>query len=166
MQNPKSKIQNPKLALLLAIDPGANGAYAIRFPDGTTTATRFTSESDFLEAMFTLASQAAQNSTPVTAYIEQVGGYVGKAQPGSAMFNFGRNFGYILGICQALAFTVELIRPQTWQKAYPTRTTKTQNATQHKRELKDHATRLFPTLKPTLATADALLILHHATKQQ
>jgi hypothetical protein len=152
--------------ILLAIDPGANGAYAIRYPDGTTTATRFTSESDFLEAMFTLASLAAQEQITVTAYIEQVGGYVGKAQPGSAMFNFGRNFGYILGICQALAFTVNLIRPQTWQKSYPTRTTKTQNATQHKRELKDHATRLFPTLKPTLATADSLLILHHATKQQ
>ena len=150
--------------ILLAIDPGANGAYAIRYPDGTTTATRFTSESDFLEAMFTLASQAAQKQIPVTAYIEQVGGYVGKEQPGSAMFNFGRNFGYIFGICQALAFTVELIRPQAWQKSFPTRTTKTQNATQHKRELKDHATRLYPTLKPTLATADALLILHHATK--
>ena len=116
--------------------------------------------------MYTLEALAEEKVIPVTAYIEQVGGYVGKAQPGSAMFNFGRNFGYILGICQALAFTVELIRPQTWQKAYPTRTTKTQNATQHKRELKDHATRLFPTLKPTLATADALLILHHATKQQ
>ena len=148
----------------LAIDPGASGAYAIRYPSGFTEAYPYTCDSDFLEAMSTLATRAAQEHHLVTCTIEQVGGYVGKAQPGSAMFNFGRNFGYTLGVCQALGFQINLVRPQAWQKLFPTKTKKNQNSAQHKRELKDHAARLYPALKPTLKTADALLILHYATR--
>ena len=148
----------------LAIDPGASGAYAIRYPDGTTEAHPFTCDSDFLSTMSNLASRAKQEHHSVTCTIEQVGGYVGKAQPGSSMFNFGRNFGYVLGVCQAFGFQIILTRPQVWQKAFPTKTKKNQNSAQHKRELKDHATRLYPALKPTLKTADALLILHYSTR--
>jgi len=31
------------------------------------------------------------------AFLEKVGGFTGKGQPGSAMFKFGRSFGFILG---------------------------------------------------------------------
>ena len=147
---------------IIAIDPGAHGAYAIRYHGGSTTVCNYTSESDLCEALQDLATEATANNHTVTAYIEQVGGFVGKAQPGSSMFKFGRNFGFILGVCQALRFTIYLIPPQKWQKAYPTPTTKTKNAAQHKRELKDHAARLFPHTKVTLANADALLLLHYA----
>lgn len=150
-------------SITIAIDPGAHGAYAILYPGGYATVYPYTSESDLCEALRDLATEAEANSHTVTAYIEQVGGYVGQAQPGSAMFKFGRNFGFILGLCQALGFCIHLITPQKWQKAYPTPTTKTKNAAQHKRELKDHAARLYPRNKVTLATADALLILHYAT---
>lgn len=152
--------------IILGIDPGAKGAYAVRWEDGRTTAARFDSESGFLDSMLEIADKATIEGLTVTAYIEQVGGFVGKAQPGSHMFNFGRNFGFLLGVCQALAFKVELVRPQVWQKAYPTRTSKTENGTQHKRELKDHAARLYPQQKVTLANADALLILDYATKKE
>lgn len=152
--------------ILLAIDPGAKGAIAIRWQDASITTHPFTTESDLIETLKDVAYALDLEGTPVTAYIEQVGGYIGKAQPGSSMFNFGRNFGFILGTCQALGFKIHLVTPAKWQKQYPTRTTKTQNAAQHKRELKDHAARLYPTLKPTLATADALLILDYAIHQQ
>lgn len=152
--------------ILLAIDPGAHGALAIRWQDHSVTTHPFTSESDLLDTLKDIYSYVENEQQTVTAYIEQVGGYIGKAQPGSAMFNFGRNFGFILGTCQALGFKIHLVTPAKWQKQYPTRTTKTQNATQHKRELKDHAARLYPSLKPTLATADALLILDYAIHQQ
>ncbi len=152
--------------IIIGIDPGANGAYAVRYADGSSIAHRFTSESDFIEGMREIAQAADIERADVTAYIEQVGGYVGKAQPGSSMFNFGRNYGFQLGVCQAFSFRVELVRPQVWQKAYPTKTGKKDNASQHKRELKDHAARLYPREKVTLANADALLILDYATKKE
>lgn len=152
--------------IILAIDPGAHGAYAIRYPGGNTAVYPFTSESDLCEALRDLAAEAEANGHTVTAYIEQVGGYVGKAQPGSAMFKFGRNFGFVLGVCQALGMRIELVRPQVWQKCYPTKTTKAENGAQHKRELKDHAARLYPGKRVTLGNADALLILDYATKKE
>jgi hypothetical protein len=51
-----------------------------------------------------------------TAFVEQVGGYTGKGQPGSAMFKFGRSFGFTLGVLQTLGVRVELVQPQKWQK--------------------------------------------------
>ncbi len=149
--------------ITLAIDPGAKGALAILYPGGYTAVYNYISESDLLEHLRSIASEAEANDYAVNAYLEKVGGYVGSPQPGSAMFKFGRNFGFILGACQALSFAVNLIPPQKWQKNYPTPTTKTKNAAQHKRELKDHAARLFPNNKVTLVNADALLILHYAT---
>lgn len=153
-------------SIIIGIDPGANGAFAIRYQDGSSFAHRFTSDSDFLESMREIAEASDIDNAEVTVYIEQVGGFVGKAQPGSSMFNFGKNFGFQLGVCQAFSFRVELVRPQVWQKAYPTKTSKKENETQHKRELKDYAARLFPKEKVTLATADALLILDYATKKE
>lgn len=148
--------------ITLAIDPGANGAFAVSYPDGSVSAHKFTSESDFLDSMQELATQANLENLQITAFVEQVGGFVGKAQPGSAMFNFGRNFGFILGTCQALRFQIILIPPQRWQKLFPTSAKKNTSPTLHKRQLKDHAARLFPQLKVTLANADALLMLHYA----
>lgn len=152
--------------IILAIDPGAKGAYAIRWPSGSSAVCKFESESDFLDDMRVIAEQANIDGHEVTAYIEQVGGYVGKAQPGSAMFKFGRNFGFILGVCQALGMRIELVRPQVWQRSYPTKTTKTENGAQHKRELKDHAARLYPGKRVTLGNADALLLLDYAKKKE
>lgn len=152
--------------IIIAIDPGASGAFAVRWNNGGTWAQPFKSESDFLESMQDIAKKAGHEGQAVTVYIEQVGGFVGKAQPGSSMFNFGRNFGFLLGVCQALSFKVELVRPQVWQKSYPCKTGKNENGAQHKRELKDHAVRLYPKQKVTLATADALLILDYAAKRE
>ena len=155
--------------VLLAIDPGAKGAYAVQLgtdPDGAVGVQTFSSESDFCEGMQWLANYAGERDERIICYLEQVGGYVGQAQPGSAMFKFGRNFGFILGVCQALGMRIELVRPQLWQKGYPTKTTKTENGAQHKRELKDHAARLYPGKKVTLGNADALLILDYAKKKE
>lgn len=151
--------------ILLAIDPGAKGAYAID-QDGAGGVYSFRSESDFCESMQWLAQYARERGESIICYLEQVGGYVGQAQPGSAMFKFGRNFGFILGVCQALGMRIELVRPQAWQKCYPTKTTKTENGAQHKRELKDHAARLYPGKRVTLGNADALLLLDYAKKKE
>lgn len=98
-------------------------------------------------------------------FMEQVGGFTGKGQPGSAMFSFGRNFGFILGVFQALGVRVELVRPQKWQKPLSLGTASgCTSRSEWKNKLKSCAQRLYPALKPTLSTADAILILDFGLK--
>jgi len=60
---------------------------------------------------------------------------------------------------------VELVRPQKWQKALGLGSASgCASKTEWKNKLKAAAQRLYPHLKPTLATADALLILDFARR--
>jgi len=93
------------------------------------------------------------------AYVEEVGGFIGRPQPGSAMFKFGRNFGFILGVLQCSGFRIELVRPQKWQKHFGLGGKKDSSTTEWKNKLKSKAQQLFPSIKVTLKTSDALLIL-------
>jgi hypothetical protein len=97
--------------------------------------------------------------------IEEVSGYIGVAQPGSAAFKFGRNFGFLLGALQTLGVRVELIKPQRWQKALGLGNSRNfRSKTAWKNKLKGAAQRLHPQLKLTLATADAVLLLEFALR--
>src|SRR5690606_26138113 len=89
---------------------------------------------------------------------ELVGGYVGgKGNTGSSMFAFGDGYGYMRGLITAYHIPLHLVRPQTWQKGIPGLAGN--EKPQRKRALKEHAGRLFPSLKGvTLKTCDALLI--------
>jgi hypothetical protein len=107
----------------------------------------------------------AAEPTEAVVVVEEVSGYIGKAQPGSSAFKFGRNFGFILGVLQTLGVRVELVRPQKWQKALSLGSASgCASKTEWKNKLKGAAQRLYPHLKPTLATADALLILDYARR--
>ena len=101
---------------------------------------------------------------PHVAYVEKVTGYIGKAHPASRMFNFGVNFGVILGVLHGTGSEVELIRPQEWQK--PLGLPKAEDKMEHKRALKREADKLFPNLKLTMKTCDAALILHYALNKK
>jgi hypothetical protein len=99
------------------------------------------------------------------AFVEQVGGFIrGNPTPGSAMFNFGRNFGFILGSLQTLGIRIELIRPQDWQRSVGVGTSNGLKKNAWKNKLKQRAQQLYPEQKVTLNTADALLILEYGTK--
>ena len=98
--------------------------------------------------------------------LEEVSGFAGKAQPGSAMFRFGEHFGFIKGVVQALEIRLVLVRPQVWQKGFGLGTASAcASKTIWKNKLKAEAQRRFPHLNVTLKTADALLILEHAISE-
>jgi hypothetical protein len=99
------------------------------------------------------------NPEDQTVFLEEVGGYTGKAQPGSAMFTFGRNTGFLIGAIMALGFRLEMVRPQVWQKVMGCMTKGDKNVSKRK------AQELFPSMKVTHATADALLIAAYGAKQ-
>lgn len=160
--------------LFLAIDPGASGGMA--WNDITGTRTNCIGMPDNYQSIAALLKLKTWNKPIVI--MEQVSGFIGKAQPGSAMFSFGENYGFLKGVIQTLDLRLILVTPQRWQKAlelgrkkdydYPSKITKgkrkgesiTRNA--WKEHLIQEAERLYPKLYPTPQTADAILILHYA----
>jgi crossover junction endodeoxyribonuclease RuvC len=145
---------------LIAIDPGASGGIAYQRDGQPADAVPMPpTEGDLVS----LLRDLCPNPANTVAVVEEVGGYIGQAQPASSAFKFGRNFGFILGVLQALGVRVELVRPQRWQKGLGLgNASGCSSRSEWKNKLKGCAQRLYPHLKPTLATADALLILEHA----
>lgn len=149
---------------LIAIDPGAHGGLAYctngkvcrleAMPD---------TEGDILEALRSFKWLAEAEKQPVQAFVEKVGGFVkGVPAPGSAMFNFGRNAGFIIGCLQCLGYPLQEVPPQRWQKALGLPERQGRTTAEWKRFLKQQAQQRRPDLKITLETADALLIAEYA----
>lgn len=137
---------------VIAVDPGAKGGIAFKRGEKITLKgfTKFT-ETEFLEAV---RDYDPENTVAV---VESVPPYVGKAIPSSSAFKLGYNYGFEVGVLMALKFPVHLVKPQKWQAGLSGLAGLT--GTPRKRQLKNHACRLYPQHKITLATADALLIL-------
>lgn len=146
---------------VLGIDPGASGGIACWRHDEPILALPMPeTEGDQIELIRELIAGG-----DATAFVEQVGGYTGQGQPGSAMFRFGRSFGFTLGVLQTLNVRVELVQPQKWQKPLGLGTASScATRSEWKSKLRACAQRLHPKLKPSLATADAILILEYGLK--
>ena len=151
-------------ARILAIDPGATGGVAQLYPDGRVTAFAMMEDSDLRDELEAFIAAARMDGVRVVVFMELVGGYIGGNKlPGSAMFNFGDGYGYIRGLIDCARIERRMIRPQEWQVGIPgVRGQKEKSI--RKRALKAHAARLFPSLKVTLKTADALCIADYARR--
>lgn len=90
---------------------------------------------------------------------ENVPSYTGRNIPSHASFKLGRSFGLIEGLARGMGLPCALIGPKVWQKGLDG--LKGKSGMARKRILKDHAQRLYPATKPTLRTADAILIGHY-----
>ncbi len=144
----------------IGIDPGKHGAIArIIVPSSgdphIETWNMPETERDMHDLFLTL-----RQGITVKAIIEKVWGMPGMG--GTAMFAFGKVYGQVrmAMICNGIAF--DEVIPQSWQKAFgiPPKK-KTETKVQHKNKLKAKAQMLFPTVKITLANADAILICEH-----
>ena len=151
---------------LIAIDPGASGGIALW--DGVSAAAWAMPETEAEIAHDFIQLVSSSSAAQITAYVEKVGGFIaGNKTPGSAMFNFGRNYGFILGALAALGVRTVLVTPQTWQKALGLgHRDKATDKAAWKRKLKAEAGRLYPGIVSTLKTADALLILEYARRAE
>jgi hypothetical protein len=148
---------------VLAIDPGASGGLAWKNPDGSLQCRKMPdTEGGLLSLLQEIQGCVTEHQEKVCC-IEEVGGFIGKAQPGSAMFKFGFNAGLVRGMLMALGWRVELVRPATWQARLGLGKANTcSSKAEWKRKLKGEAERRFPGVSGvTLATADALLILDY-----
>lgn len=168
---------------LVAVDPGASGGIAWFEPGvGVIAKSMPGTDGELLEILQGIAKTALTEQRRLVALIERVGGYVkppkvtwdesGAAgissdsikvecgQPGSAMFTFGENAGLVRGMLRALGAEIQMTESKAWQAPLFLKKGR-RSKTEWKRVLKNAAQRLFPGIKVTLKTADALLILRY-----
>ena len=150
---------------LIAIDPGAAGGVAVSASGQVVCHPMPETQGDTLELIRDIKRAADVEGAACVCVLEQVGGFVGKAQTGSSMFNFGEGYGFVKGAVQALGIRLELVRPQVWQKTFGLGTaSRCATKSAWKNKLKAEAQRRFPELRVTHKTADALLILEWHTR--
>jgi hypothetical protein len=143
-----------------AIDPGKSGGIAIQYEDQTLAHKM----PDTLKAVAQLVNFTPD--LPTVAYVEHVPAFVPCARPKN-MFRLGENFGAIQGVLAACGGRTILVRPAKWQAFYALgKRSQCESDSEWKNKLKAEAQRRFPKLNVTLATADALLLLDFAVRQE
>lgn len=90
----------------IGIDPGKSGGIAV-IGDGLIEVREYTD--DWLK-------EVCRRHKDSKCIIEKVG-----AMPGQgvvSMFNFGKSYGYILGVIEANGISYEIVPPQKWKKEF------------------------------------------------
>jgi Holliday junction resolvasome RuvABC endonuclease subunit len=140
------------MSVVIGIDPGKNGAIA--WTAGGNPCVEKMPET--LQDLWELISSITVEGECV-AYLEQVSS---SPQMGvTSAFTFGNGFGHLEMALTAAGIPFERVRPQAWQKTMGCMSKGDKNVT------KARAQELFPSLKITHSTADALLIASYGTKQ-
>lgn len=142
----------------IGIDPGKSGGIAW-IHDGKPCAEKMP---ETLLDLWELIEHAGKvhwlNRPQVVAVLEQV-----SAMPGQGVtscFTFGNGFGHLEMALTAASIPFVRVRPQKWQKAMGCMTKGDKNVS------KRRAQELFPSMKITHATADALLMAEYARINQ
>lgn len=139
----------------IGIDPGQSGGAALLDAEGRyVDAFKFKNITDHDIANAFREWATLEN---VTCLIEKV--HAMPRQGVTSMFNFGRNFGFLVGCLTCLAIPFDYVTPNQWQRALHCQTKGDKNVTKSK------AQRIFPTIKITHAVADALLIAVYCRNQ-
>jgi len=138
--------------IIIGIDPGTSGGIASRVGDTTWVIKMPDSPVEIAKEIQMFAGERG------TCYLEKVHSMPGQGVVSS--FKFGRNLGVLEGILAALQIRLEWVTPQTWQKALGCMSKGDKNVTKRK------ALELFPDIKVTHSTADALLICEYGFRKE
>ncbi len=173
----------PIVPTYLGVDPGVNGGLAVVRGGDLRAASMPESMPDL---WYLFMNEFGGEAAPCFACLEKVNGYVGDGgNPGSAMFKFGQSAGALeMMLSHPLnGVPFEKVTPQRWQKALgiPSKKRHTskvrhvitkgkrkgqvvqkavggETGAQFKERLRQHAQRLFPSHRISLAVADAVLL--------
>ena len=157
--------------IYIGLDPGSGGGIALL--TDTTVSTRPLGKMTFRD-MWDFLKEATTNNSAF-AVLEKVGGFMGpeagedgkKRNRAAAhmMFNFGYNAGALEAFLIAANIRYEHTPPQRWVKGLGISPRKaTEGKGEWKNRLKAAAQRLFPDIRVTLATSDALLLAEYARR--
>lgn len=139
----------------IAVDPGASGGVAFSNEEDGIYATINLNPLTTLLGEIEILRNAGHEMEMV---VEDIPPYVqGNNIPGSSAFKMGVSFGLIQGIALGERIPCFLVRPKDWQKHLIGKNGP--KGPERKRALRDIAKELYPELKPTLKTCDAILLL-------
>jgi crossover junction endodeoxyribonuclease RuvC len=149
----------------IGIDPGASGGMACIKDAYLPEIVNFkhATESDIAQAI-----SSWHSGGDCFAVLERVWASRGKGDRtmgAATMFSFGQNYGFIRGCLIAFKIPFEEVLPAKWQAEFSLKRTDTNESdTDKKNRHKAKAQQLFPTMKTTHATADALLITEYGRR--
>ena len=154
MPSPPSR----NMRVYIGIDPGQSGGLVAITAEEVMATPMPSTERDVWDWISQYEEDwAAARITPAVAVIEKVHSFPGQGVVST--FKFGMGYGGLRMALIASSIPFEEVTPRTWQKALsiPPKK-KTESNSQWKNRLKQKAQQLFPEVKVTLKTADALLI--------
>ena len=137
--------------LFLGIDPGMSGGIALLSADLS-----FIQAYKMPETETDTQELLAEHFGIRIGFIEAV--HSMPKQGVSSSFKFGQSYGFLRGLLVGMKIPFESVTPQKWQKEIGCMTRGDKNVSKAK------AQQLFPSLKITHATADALLIAEFARR--
>lgn len=152
--------------IYIGIDPGKSGAIAVIDTAGENDRGRVVCIKPFDEKQYcdTLLELICSSTQEIRCCVERVSAMPGQGV--TSMFNFGKNFGYILGLLDMCAIPYELVTPQKWKGEFGVTSDKNSSIAVCKR--------LFPdvSLRPTErcrkdndGMAEALLMAEYARRR-
>ena len=138
---------------VLAIDPGKTGGLAIMDEDGIVTAERMPilGMTDIVDRLI----EIKKDHKGITCILEKTGTYV-KGNSGTSAATFARHCGNLEAALYAIGISFVQIAPSVWMRKLGTMP-KLKKA--RKAKIKNEMACLYPGIKVTLNTADALGIL-------
>lgn len=143
---------------IIGIDPGVHGALSFVTTDGVNRSVHSFDKNTPHDIRDLIIEKRDFLGCNLKAYIEEVHSMPGDGKVQS--FSFGKNYGFWLGLLTGLEIPYYTVIPLKWQSALKLKVRGLEYK-KKKNELKANAQRLFPNLKPTLETADALLIAEY-----
>jgi hypothetical protein len=150
--------------IYIGIDPGASGGIAAVEDVGgvVLTVPMPATDQDVLAVLVDLVLQSAHFGEKVVAVLERVWSSPGWGHVGA--FKFGMSLGALRMALTAAKIPFDLVLPRVWQKdlsvTYPAKAT----TTVKKNLTKARAQQLYPGVRLTHATADALLLAEHCRR--
>ena len=153
---------------LIGIDPGFRGGIAILVFDGDPNIPIYVHDMpDTYPDIWNLLCDIKAMFWPVSCILEDVGNGI-PGQSSKATATFARHNGHLEMALYALGIPTEKVTPAKWMKHYSNQvgTSKGLSKTEWKNKLEGLAQRLYPSVKVTLNTADAILIAHYGKKQE
>jgi len=140
---------------IIAVDPGKGGGIAILDHEGIHL---HNMPESLVDIYVMLREYGAAK-----VILEEVPKYTGQNRNEATTFVLAQNLGRIEGIVTAIGYPLVRVHPKAWQKTFSISRDKAKSDA-WKRRLKALACELFPHLDVTLKTADALLLLEHARR--
>ncbi len=143
--------------VIIGIDAGANGGIAIMCGGITPLAFSPKNSQEIDSALRTAKLYADNRNLPLVAFIEALTGYqANRPIPSQRAFTMGKFYGMAIGSLVSLGIEFRCVSPQEWQSKHPE--CKNSIYFTHKQLLKNKAKKLYPYMKITNKTADAVLI--------